>query len=86
MEQIREMLSVAEVVVSTNQKDAQAHYAKMEPLWTRPQAEREEDIKVTRRPRKRKEDMKAFNEMIWGREAERKADKEKRMAKGKAEH
>jgi hypothetical protein len=69
----------------------------MEPLWTRLQAEREQDVKAKQeKPRadwakidadreERKADMKAFNEMMERREAERKVDKEKRMAERKAE-
>jgi phosphoenolpyruvate-protein kinase (PTS system EI component) len=61
MQQIREMMSVAEALISTNPKEAQAHYTKMEPLWTRRRAERKEDIKDKshrlgkniRRPRKK---------------------------------
>jgi hypothetical protein len=44
--QIREMMSVVEVLISTNPKEVQAHYARMEPLWTRMQAERKEDMKT----------------------------------------
>jgi hypothetical protein len=40
------MMSIVEAVISTNPKEAQAHYVNMEPLWTRLQAEREEDIKA----------------------------------------
>jgi hypothetical protein len=46
MRQIREMMRVAEALISTNPKEAQAHYAMMEPLWTRLWAEREEDMKA----------------------------------------
>jgi hypothetical protein len=46
MRQIREMMSVAEAHMSTNPREAQAHYAKMKPLLTRLQDEREEDIKA----------------------------------------
>jgi hypothetical protein len=31
MPQIREMMSIAEAIISTNSREAQAHYAKMEP-------------------------------------------------------
>jgi hypothetical protein len=76
MRQIREMMSVAEALISTNPKEAQAHYAKMEPLWTRLWAERGEDTeakqeksradwaKIDANREKRKVDMKAFNEMM----------------------
>jgi hypothetical protein len=46
MRQIREIMSVAEAVICTNPREVQAHYAKMEPLWTRLQAERKKDIKA----------------------------------------
>jgi hypothetical protein len=35
MRQIREMMSVVEDLISTSPREVQAHYAKMEPLWTR---------------------------------------------------
>jgi hypothetical protein len=97
MQQIREMISVAEVLIRPSPKEAPAHYAKMEPSWTRLQAEREEDIKAKEEKsraiwakidadrEKRKADMKAFNEMLEGREAERKANEERRMVERKAE-
>jgi RNase P subunit RPR2 len=47
MRQISEMISVAEAVISTNPKEVQAHYVKMEPLLTRLWTKREEDIKAT---------------------------------------
>jgi hypothetical protein len=66
------MIRIAEALVSTNPKEVQAHYAKIEPLWTRQQAEREEDTKAKQdklhadwtkidAKKKKRADMKAFN-------------------------
>jgi hypothetical protein len=97
MRQIREMISVAEALLSINPKEAQAHYEKMEPLWIRLRAEREDDIKAKQdkscpnwakldaNREERKADMKAFNEMMTRREVERKADFEKMMAERNAD-
>jgi hypothetical protein len=46
MQQIREMLGVGEALISTNKREAHAHYANMEPLWIRLWAEVEEDMKA----------------------------------------
>jgi Skp family chaperone for outer membrane proteins len=66
-QEIREMLAT------------HAHYAQMEPLWTRLRAEMEEDIKARQDKlhadwakmdadrEKRRADIKAFNEMKEGR-------------------
>jgi hypothetical protein len=40
------MMSIADCLISTNSKEAQAHYSKMEPLSTRWWTEGEEDIKA----------------------------------------
>jgi hypothetical protein len=97
MQQIREMMSIVEAPISTNPKEAQAHYTKMEPLWTRLQAESKEDTKAKQdktctdwakrdtNREKKKADMKAFNGMMERREAERKVKEKKRMAERKAE-
>jgi hypothetical protein len=80
------MISVVEALISTNPKEVQAHYAKMEPLWIRLRAEREKDMKAKQDKLhadwaktdtdqdKRRATMKAVNEMTEKREAERKAE------------
>jgi hypothetical protein len=40
------MTGVAEPLISTNPREAQAHYEKMEPLWNRLRPKEEEDIKA----------------------------------------
>jgi hypothetical protein len=90
-------MSLAEALISTNPKDAQAHYAKMEPLGTRLRAAREEDIKAKQEKSranwakvdadrvKRKTGMKTLNKMMERREVERKVEDKKRIAKRKAD-
>jgi hypothetical protein len=91
------MTSILEALTSTNPKEAQAHYAKMELLCTKLRAEREEDIKAKQdkshtdwanmyaNREKRRADMKAFNEMMERREAERKTYEETMMAEWEAD-
>jgi hypothetical protein len=67
-------------------------YAQVDPLWTHLRDEIEEDIKARQdksdvnnakrdaNQEKRRADMKAYNEMMERREAERKAHEEKVMA------
>jgi hypothetical protein len=73
-----------------------AHYAQMEPLWSHLRAKVEEDIKARQdrlhadwakinADQERRADMKALNEMMEGREVERKAYKEKMMSEWEAD-
>jgi Skp family chaperone for outer membrane proteins len=96
-QQITEMLGAGEAHISNNPKEAPAHYAKLESLWTRLRPEMEEDMKAKQDKlaadtakmdadrEKRKAGMKAFSEIMERREAERKADDEKRKAEREAD-
>jgi glutamate-1-semialdehyde aminotransferase len=88
-QQLREMLAVRQALISREELEgADAYYEKVKPLWARLQAGLEEDIKdnwTKIHADLANAKVKAIKNKMERREAERKADHEKMMAKWKAE-
>jgi hypothetical protein len=83
------MLAIRQALISRGElEEADTNHAKMEPLWARLRTEMEEDIKAKQDKLdtdRAKAKMKAINELMERREAERNADHKKMMAKMKAD-